>query len=57
MKPVVSVIMGSKNDLPIMEKAFEVLKIFDIPFESKIVSAHRTPEWMVEYSKTHMKEE
>ncbi|MBI2257901.1 MAG: 5-(carboxyamino)imidazole ribonucleotide mutase [Flavobacteriia bacterium] len=48
----VGVIMGSKSDLPIMQEAVEVLKSFSIPYEVQIVSAHRTPEWMVEYAKT-----
>lgn len=49
-KPLVGIIMGSKSDLPIMENAANILKEFDIPFEIKIVSAHRTPEWMFEYA-------
>lgn len=44
--------MGSDSDLKIMQAAAEVLKDFDIPFELTIVSAHRTPERMVEYAKT-----
>ncbi len=50
--PVIGIIMGSDSDLPIMEKAFAVLKEFDIPFEVKILSAHRTPEEHSKYSKT-----
>lgn len=50
--PLVGIIMGSKSDLPIMENATNILKEFDIPFELKIVSAHRTPEWMFEYAKS-----
>jgi len=49
---VIGIIMGSDSDLPIMEKAFAVLKEFDIPFEVKILSAHRTPEEHSNYSKT-----
>jgi len=50
--PVVGVVMGSDSDLPIMEKAISVLRDFEIPFEVKIISAHRTPEVHSEYSKT-----
>ena len=39
----VAILMGSDSDLPIMQAAFDVLKKFDIPFEAKISSAHRTP--------------
>ncbi|RJP62291.1 MAG: AIR carboxylase family protein, partial [Ignavibacteriales bacterium] len=51
-KPLVGIIMGSDSDLPTMEKACEPLKEFGIPYEVKIVSAHRTPELMREYGKT-----
>ncbi|MBU1098850.1 MAG: 5-(carboxyamino)imidazole ribonucleotide mutase [Bacteroidetes bacterium] len=44
--------MGSDSDLPVMEKAFAVCKEFDVPFEVKIISAHRTPDIHAEYSKT-----
>ena len=44
MKPVVSIIMGSTSDLPVMEKAAQVLNDFRIPFEMNALSAHRTPE-------------
>ena len=50
--PLVGIIMGSDSDLPTMEKAIDVLKEFDIPFEVKVVSAHRTPDMMAEYGKT-----
>lgn len=40
----VAVLMGSDSDLPVMEAAFDILKKFDIPFEAKVTSAHRTPE-------------
>lgn len=49
--PLVGIIMGSDSDLPVMEKAFDVLNEFDIPFEVKILSAHRTPEEHSNYSK------
>ncbi len=44
--------MGSDSDLPTMEAAVEVLETFGIPFEVRVVSAHRTPEWLVEYATT-----
>jgi len=49
-QPVVSIIMGSASDLPVMEKAGEVLKELDVPFEMTVVSAHRTPERMVTHA-------
>lgn len=42
--------MGSKSDLPVMQGAADMLKEFDIPFEMTVVSAHRTPERMLEYA-------
>lgn len=48
----VGVIMGSRSDLPTMEKAVEMLKQFGVDYEVKIVSAHRTPELMFEYAKS-----
>ncbi len=51
-KPLVSVVMGSDSDLPVMNQAGEILSFFKIPFELDIVSAHRTPEKMVEFAKT-----
>ena len=47
----VGIIMGSKSDLPVMQEAIDVLKSFDIKIEVDIVSAHRTPEKMMEYGK------
>ncbi len=44
--------MGSTSDWPTMSKAAAVLKDFGIPFESKVVSAHRTPELLFDYSKS-----
>ena len=43
-QPFVSVLMGSDSDLPIMEASFEILRKFNIPFEVKVTSAHRTPK-------------
>lgn len=50
--PLVGIIMGSDSDLPIMEKAIPILKEFGIPFEVKILSAHRTPEEHAKYART-----
>jgi 5-(carboxyamino)imidazole ribonucleotide mutase len=49
-KPLVGVIMGSKSDWETMHHAAEVLKDFGVPHECRVVSAHRTPQWMVEYA-------
>jgi 5-(carboxyamino)imidazole ribonucleotide mutase len=51
-KPLVGVIMGSKSDWETMRHASDILKDFDVPHECRIVSAHRTPQWMVEYATT-----
>ena len=48
----VGVIMGSDSDWETMRRAAEILDRFDIPNEAKVVSAHRTPDWMVEYAET-----
>ena len=47
----IGIIMGSQSDLPVMEKAIEILKEFEIETEVDIVSAHRTPDKMMEYGK------
>jgi 5-(carboxyamino)imidazole ribonucleotide mutase len=47
----VGIIMGSKSDLPVMQEAAKILDSFGISYEIKVVSAHRTPELMVEYAK------
>jgi 5-(carboxyamino)imidazole ribonucleotide mutase len=49
-RPLVGIIMGSDSDLPTMQEAAAVLKDFDVPFEIKIVSAHRTPNFMARYA-------
>lgn len=49
---MISIIMGSDSDLPIMQEAAEILKQFDIPFELTIVSAHRTPQRMFDFAST-----
>lgn len=48
--PLVGVVMGSKSDLDVMKAAVEVLKELSIPHELRIVSAHRTPDWLFEYA-------
>ena len=47
---IVSIVMGSKSDWPTMKHAADILKSLKIKFETKIVSAHRTPKRMFEYS-------
>lgn len=49
--PLVSIIMGSDSDLPIMQSAADMLAFFAIPYEMTIVSAHRTPERMFDFAK------
>lgn len=49
---MVGIIMGSKSDLPVMQEAIDILTELGIAHEVEIVSAHRTPERMVEYAKT-----
>lgn len=51
-KPIVSIIMGSKSDWPTMQHAALVLDDLGVPYESKIVSAHRTPDLLFEFAKT-----
>lgn len=51
MKPLVSVIMGSTSDLPIMEKALGLLEEMEIPFEVLALSAHRTPAEVEEFAR------
>ena len=48
---MVGIIMGSDSDLPIMQEAIDILESFDIQIEVDIVSAHRTPEKLFDYSK------
>lgn len=49
-KPLVAVIMGSKSDWETMRHADEILSRFDVPHECRVVSAHRTPQWMGEFA-------
>lgn len=46
---LISIIMGSDSDLPVMKSACEIIQQFQVPFETKIVSAHRTTPWMMDY--------
>jgi len=50
--PVVAIIMGSDSDWPVMQEATTILKKFDITFEAKVVSAHRTPDLMRDFAVT-----
>lgn len=49
-EPLVGVVMGSKSDWPTMQHAAEMLTEFDVPHERRVVSAHRTPQWMFKYA-------
>ena len=49
-KPLVGVIMGSTSDLPTMQEALDILEKFEISYEARVVSAHRTPDLMFEYA-------
>ena len=51
MEPVVSIIMGSTSDMPVMEKTAQVLNDFRIPFEINALSAHRTPEEVEKFAR------
>ena len=48
----IAIMMGSKSDLPIMEKAADILKDFKIAYEMKVLSAHRTPKETAEYAES-----
>ena len=52
MKPLVSIIMGSTSDLPVMEKACKLLDELQVPFEVNALSAHRTPEAVEHFART-----
>jgi phosphoribosylaminoimidazole carboxylase PurE protein len=53
--PQVGIIMGSDSDLPVMKQAAEILDEFEVPYEIKITSAHRTPDVMAKYSRSAYK--
>ena len=48
--PIVGVIMGSKSDYEVLAAACDVLAELGVPYEARIVSAHRTPQWMAQYA-------
>lgn len=50
INPLVGIIMGSDSDLPVMQAAANILKQFNVAFELTIVSAHRTPQRMIDYA-------
>ncbi len=54
-KPLVGIIMGSDSDMPVMKQAADILDDFAVPYEIKITSAHRTPDFMAGYSKNAYK--
>jgi 5-(carboxyamino)imidazole ribonucleotide mutase len=49
-QPMVGVVMGSKSDYEVMSAAVEILEALQIPHEARVVSAHRTPDWLFEYA-------
>jgi 5-(carboxyamino)imidazole ribonucleotide mutase len=49
-KPLVAVIMGSRNDYAVMRAAVDMLREFGVPYEARVVSAHRTPDLLFEYA-------
>lgn len=51
-QPLVGVVMGSKSDYEVLSAAVEVLRALQVPHESRIVSAHRTPDWLFEYAES-----
>ncbi len=51
MKPAVAIIMGSQSDWPTMRHAAEILDALAVPYEARIVSAHRTPDRLVSFAK------
>jgi len=52
LSPLVGVAMGSESDWPTMEAAADVLRAFGVPFEARVLSAHRTPDAMADYART-----
>ena len=50
--PVVGIVMGSDSDWPLVEKTCQTLEKFGVAYETRVISAHRTPEVAIEYSKT-----
>lgn len=52
MQPLVGIIMGSTSDWETMKNACDILQELEVPYEKKVVSAHRTPDFMFEYAET-----
>lgn len=52
MQPLVGLIMGSKSDWPTMENAAQMLDKLEVPYEVRVVSAHRTPDLLFDYAKS-----
>ncbi len=50
MKPLVGIVMGSDSDWPVMQAAAQILKDFGVPYEARVVSAHRTPDLLFDYA-------
>ncbi len=50
MTPLIGIIMGSDSDLPTMQAAIDICREFDVPYEVRVVSAHRTPADMADYA-------
>ena len=50
MPPLVGILMGSESDWPTMKLAADVMREYEVPFEARVLSAHRTPERMAEYA-------
>jgi len=51
-QPLVGVVMGSKSDYETLSAAVEILRVLEITYETRVVSAHRTPDWLFEYAET-----
>ena len=51
-KPLVGVVMGSRSDFETLSASVEILQMLGIPHEARVVSAHRTPDWLFEYAET-----
>ncbi len=51
-RPIVGVVMGSDSDWPTLKAAAEILQEFGVPFEKRVVSAHRTPQMMFDYAES-----
>ena len=56
MEPKVSIIMGSKSDMPVMQESAKFLDELEIPFELNALSAHRTPEKVMDFAKNAYKQ-